>query len=171
MSTRERWIVYPLLFLALGIAMRDKVIPPKRLQVEEVVAERMRCKQLQADQEIATGLVRSSQLQADQAICKLAKFRAIQCEEFAIAGPNARPVVLIGAEAKTKGGLIMTLSSKGVPQVLLKPTDSGGVVVASEYKQVKVGEAPPEQPKTTPAPATNPLPKETEKATPTKPTP
>lgn len=169
MSTRERWIVYPLLFLTLGIAMRDKVVPPKRLQVDEVVADRIRCKQLQADQEVAAGLVRSGQLQADQAICKVTKSRAIQCEEFAIAGPSARPVVLIGTEAKTKGGLVMTLSSKGVPQVLLKSADSGGVVVASEYKQVKVGEAPPEQPKTAPAP--NQPAKEPEKGSSTKPAP
>ena len=31
MSTRERWIVYPLLFMTLGIALRDKIMPPAHL--------------------------------------------------------------------------------------------------------------------------------------------
>ena len=31
MSQRERWIVYPLLFLALGLALRDKLVSPKSL--------------------------------------------------------------------------------------------------------------------------------------------
>jgi len=31
MSQRERWVVYPLLFLALGLALRDKLVPPKSL--------------------------------------------------------------------------------------------------------------------------------------------
>ena len=36
MNTRERWIVYPLLFLALGLALRDKLIPPSELKVGKV---------------------------------------------------------------------------------------------------------------------------------------
>jgi hypothetical protein len=39
MSTRERWIVYPLLFLALGAALRDKLIG--RLQVGHVICDRL----------------------------------------------------------------------------------------------------------------------------------
>lgn len=41
MSTRERWIVYPLLFMTLGIALRDKVLPPNRLAVGTVVCNRL----------------------------------------------------------------------------------------------------------------------------------
>ena len=41
MSTRERWIVYPLLFMTLGIALRDKVIPRNRLAVGTVVCNRL----------------------------------------------------------------------------------------------------------------------------------
>jgi hypothetical protein len=43
MSTRERWVVYPLLFLTLGIALRDKVVPRNTLRVREVVCERLVC--------------------------------------------------------------------------------------------------------------------------------
>ena len=51
MSTRERWIIYPLLFLTLGIAMRDKVTghigsPWGQVQVAEVKARSVRCNEL-----------------------------------------------------------------------------------------------------------------------------
>ncbi|MEM9185535.1 MAG: hypothetical protein AAGB00_03470 [Planctomycetota bacterium] len=39
MSERERWIVYPLLFLALGTALRDKLM-------KQTVADQVVCKQL-----------------------------------------------------------------------------------------------------------------------------
>ncbi|HEV2971578.1 MAG TPA: hypothetical protein VGY55_16500 [Pirellulales bacterium] len=37
MSDRERWIVYPLLFMTLGMTFRDKIIPPKQLWARSVV--------------------------------------------------------------------------------------------------------------------------------------
>ena len=37
MSERERWIVYPLLFLALGAALRDKLL--KQTEVASVICE------------------------------------------------------------------------------------------------------------------------------------
>jgi len=48
MSTRERWVVYPLLFLALGIAMRDKVLPPKTLRAGSVVCDRVACNRVES---------------------------------------------------------------------------------------------------------------------------
>ena len=46
MSSRERWIVFPLLFLALGVSLRDKLIPPNRSQAVEVHAESVVCRRL-----------------------------------------------------------------------------------------------------------------------------
>ena len=81
MSTRERWIVYPLLFLTLGIVMRDKVFPQRHFQANDVTAERIHCGQLQVEQvasaggiavrrlqcsdEMAAGKIRCGQLQVD----------------------------------------------------------------------------------------------------------
>ena len=48
MSTRERWIVYPLLFLTLGITLRDKVVPPD-LKPLSVDADEIRCRSFRAD--------------------------------------------------------------------------------------------------------------------------
>ncbi|HKD35867.1 MAG TPA: hypothetical protein VKB78_03675 [Pirellulales bacterium] len=38
MSDRERWIVYPLLFLAIGMSLRDKLgLPTKKIVTEKIV--------------------------------------------------------------------------------------------------------------------------------------
>jgi len=44
MSQRERWIVYPLLFLALGIALRDKM--SGTIDTGTIVCERVLCQRL-----------------------------------------------------------------------------------------------------------------------------
>ena len=46
MSSRERWIVFPLLFLSLGVSLRDKLVPPSRSQAVEVHAESVLCRRL-----------------------------------------------------------------------------------------------------------------------------
>jgi hypothetical protein len=45
-SQRERWILYPLLFLALGTSLRDKLIP-SNLQALTVDAAVVRCDRLE----------------------------------------------------------------------------------------------------------------------------
>jgi hypothetical protein len=55
MTTRERWIVYPLLLLSLGIALRDKVVPPMHtttfaVTAHKIEADTIRCNTLQAGQ-------------------------------------------------------------------------------------------------------------------------
>jgi hypothetical protein len=136
MSTRERWIVYPLLFMTLGItmrlALRDQLSTPARLQVAEITAGQIHCNQLQAVQGIAAGQIGCQKLQSDQVNCnRLQSISGIvHCNEIAIMGPNGRPTVLAGTDSKTKGGLITTLSSAGAHAVALQSSDSGGVVVA-----------------------------------------
>ncbi len=48
MTSRERWTVYPLLFLALGLAVRAAVLTDERLAepLETVEAERVECRSL-----------------------------------------------------------------------------------------------------------------------------
>jgi hypothetical protein len=183
MSTRERWIVYPLLFLTLGIVMRDKILPRGHLQASDVTAEQIHCSRLQVDQVATTagmsvrslqcgegvvsGKMRCGELRTDQVIAVNGLVvRGIQCGELVVVGPNGRPTVLAGTDSKTNGGLIMTLSPAGAPLVLLQPTDSGGVVRAAEIVQSKM--TVPEKPKTSSPPVTKETSKEPEK-TPVKP--
>ena len=37
MSDRERWIVYPLLFLSLGVSLHDKMLPSKEVKTHRVI--------------------------------------------------------------------------------------------------------------------------------------
>ena len=45
MSERERWIVYPLIFFALGAAIRDKIL--QRVETKEMVCESLQIVDLQ----------------------------------------------------------------------------------------------------------------------------
>ncbi len=49
MNSRERWTVYPLLFLAIGLAVRAAALPPERvdaLAAQVVEAEQLVCREL-----------------------------------------------------------------------------------------------------------------------------
>jgi hypothetical protein len=49
MSTRERWIVYPLLFLALGTALRPKLAPTFEASIMQVTSDDVKSRKLTAD--------------------------------------------------------------------------------------------------------------------------
>ncbi len=119
MSTRERWIVYPLLFMTLGIALRDKIVPPThlgnfaaRLEAREIATEQLRCKQLQVD----------------TVICDRLESQRSECRALIVNGPSGRPVVIAGAEVKGGAGTVETFTATGMPQVRLLSTDTGGMV-------------------------------------------
>jgi hypothetical protein len=51
MTTRERWIVYPLIFLSLGVALRDKILlvggnPRLHFQAGDILAGQISCSEL-----------------------------------------------------------------------------------------------------------------------------
>jgi hypothetical protein len=43
MSSRERWTVYPLLLLSIGLALRAVLVPPDQLTVSTLEANRVIC--------------------------------------------------------------------------------------------------------------------------------
>jgi hypothetical protein len=146
MSTRERWIVYPLIFLTLGIAMRDKVVPPPQIRVPEIAANRIHCNQLQVDL-----------LQVNQAaVCKRLESKdgivtsTIVCFDGMIIGPKGRPMVIAGVDSKTKNGVIQLLSSSAMSLVRLQASDEGENVLTREVKKKKSDEAPAKPPQKTP---------------------
>ena len=99
MSTRERWIVYPLLFMTLGIALRDKVIPPAHLG--------------NLGMQFEAGAIMTPR---------------IHCNELWVNGPNNRPVVVVGSDRNTNAGIVETFTAGGMPQVRLLSSDAGGMV-------------------------------------------
>lgn len=57
MTTRERWTVYPLLFLAIGLALRAATIPPADLEVDALEAGRVVCGEIVVTSDDGTKLV------------------------------------------------------------------------------------------------------------------
>lgn len=112
MSTRERWIVYPLLFLTLGIALRDKIVPPGRLGGPNTRIE-------------------AGELVVRTLHCGEADSGRIVCGAFGVAGQQGRPVVAIGNASGR--GVVETFAASGAPLVRLDASDSGGVVTAYGY--------------------------------------
>ncbi|MCE5267405.1 MAG: hypothetical protein LLG00_05915 [Planctomycetaceae bacterium] len=55
MSTRERWIVYPLLFLTLGAVLRDKLVGSREVRAERVVCERLESIQAECGRLVVVG--------------------------------------------------------------------------------------------------------------------
>src|SRR5690349_20818382 len=105
MSTRERWVVYPLLFLAIVLGMRSGLILKDlshQLSTEgraqRIAAETIQAKALDA-----------KAAKFDQLICG-----TIHCNLVSVMGPNDKPVVIIGADSVTKSGQIETRTASGV---------------------------------------------------------
>ncbi len=142
MSTRERWIVYPLLFMTLGIALRDKVIPPAHLgnlgmqfEAGAITTQRIHC----------------NELQVGEVICDRLESKQSECRTLLVNGPNGRPVVVAGTDVRTRAGMVETFTASGMPQVQLLSTNTGGMVVTFEAKR-----SLPQSPKRPAAPGKTP---------------
>lgn len=57
MTSRERWTVYPLLFLAIGLALRAVTVPPEKLDVDVLEAGRIICGEIVVAADDGTKLV------------------------------------------------------------------------------------------------------------------
>lgn len=122
MSTRERWIVYPLLFLTLGITMRDKVVPPD-LKPLSVDTDEIRCRTLRADS------VRCGDLtvvgKQDNRCVELGATTggAGQIEVF---GPGGKLIFVAGASKQGGFGLCEVADAQGRTQTQLSANAAGG---------------------------------------------
>jgi len=147
MSTRERWIVYPLLFMTLGIALRDKILP-----ASAVVAKRISCTELQAHK------AQCSTVSARTLGCARVKSGGVQCGLLSVThgdgvdrirmgvtadhggwmvlcSQDGRPAVTLGADPESHSGAVETFTAEGVPQVRLHSTESGGAVTVVDDKE------------------------------------
>ncbi|MBN1854986.1 MAG: hypothetical protein JW829_19790 [Pirellulales bacterium] len=86
MSEHERWVVYPLLFLALGVALRDKLL--KRVDTDSMVADRV---------------VVSPALNADTVICR----------RLEVQSSSGQSVAAIAEDPGSRSGRIETYDTHG----------------------------------------------------------
>ncbi len=122
MSTRERWIVYPLLFLTLGIAMRDYFLPTKHLAVMNLAADEIHAKEINAQR------VRCGESMAEKTRCNFLDSGRMECREWVVVGPEGRPAVVAAADPKSHNGRITTFSAEGRPLVQIRSIDADGIV-------------------------------------------
>jgi hypothetical protein len=92
MTTRERWIVYPLLFLTLGLALRDKVIPPMQTRSFAVTSR-----------EVYTNTLRCGEIKADRAEFRSMAADKVTWKEADIEAATVRIGVRLSEEAPSNG--------------------------------------------------------------------
>jgi len=144
MSDRERWIVYPLLFLTLGIALRNQFLPTRRfgavdLRAGELSAQKIFCKDLVVLEKGECNQLQTDQFQFNEALgkhirtvglteCVQLKAGQAECQAMLIVNAEGKPVVMAGADKNSQAGVIQTMNTTGMPLVQIRATDSGGVV-------------------------------------------
>jgi len=149
MTTHERWVVYPLVFLALGIAMRDKFVGGhtrhKAIASQEIVANEIHCNKATASQEIVANEIRCNKLRIGQLEGPLVVtgpngVDAVRMGvvpdgggRLEICSSSGETVVTAGTDQTGQAGLVQTLDDKGTPQVQLLSTPSGGIVTTVRH--------------------------------------
>ncbi len=128
MSTRERWIVYPLLFLTLGIAMRNQFLPTKRfgamdLKAADITAQTIHCNNLEVMQdgivrnnlgvvqELQFQRARGNAVRADYSEILQSKLGEVECRKLVVTDEQEKPVVVMIQDQNTKSGVIQTMLS------------------------------------------------------------
>lgn len=149
MSERERWIVYPLIFFALGAAVRDKLL--QRVEAKEIICESVAIVDLQNPTNVLAelGFRRSrpndpTQL-ADRVgqlrlvdsegndLCEInsnAFFRRLGTHLLQVVDPHGQPLVNAGTEPVVVPGTVIegkepTVSYQGVIYLNNQPLGTG----------------------------------------------
>ncbi len=109
MTNRDRWIIYPLLFLAIGLGLRCGII----LQ--------------DLQQRLHLGGARNV-IEADTIQCKNIEAAHANFGQMQIIGPGGKPVVVLAIDPTTKSGVIETGTAEGLKQAELKSDPLGGAL-------------------------------------------
>jgi len=109
MSDRERWIVYPLLMLALGTSLRSRLFPASEVQAEAVI-----CKSLTVTDD------------AGRKTAELAPFGAPSRCALHLLNSDGRITLALGTDVTGQFGVVETLNANGKQQVVLGASAEGG---------------------------------------------
>jgi hypothetical protein len=130
MTDRERWIVYPLVFLTLGIALRNQFLPTRQfgavdLRAGEISAQKIICNDLEVRQTGVCNQLQCEQFKFNEALGKhirtlgLAEsvlLKAVEANfgEMLIVNAQGKPVVLAGINKITQSGVLQTMTTVGL---------------------------------------------------------
>ncbi len=128
MSNRERWIIYPLLFLSLGASIRTHVFPvfdqlyAGDLRVQNVkTTNRISCRTLEVTESI---LLRGADGKA-RIVLSDASNRSGQIH---ILGQDGKSVIAMGASKKSGSGEIAVFDGAGEIRVRMASVQGGGAL-------------------------------------------
>ncbi|REK12014.1 MAG: hypothetical protein DWQ37_13425 [Planctomycetota bacterium] len=113
MTDRERWTVYPLLFLTMGIAIKDKLGP---VRIDDLQSEKIVCQEL---------------------VAKKQQAKAIVCQELIVIDENGREQVSL--RVSTNGGLVRTIGKGGRQNLLGHLEGLGGLAFLDRQGDVQRG--------------------------------
>ncbi|OHB68549.1 MAG: hypothetical protein A2V70_07695 [Planctomycetes bacterium RBG_13_63_9] len=111
MTSRERWVIYPLLFLALGTALRDKVLPRSvPLSVKEISAHLIRCDYIEAALGRFQGVTMSGTDETDVIQMGVALKGGGQ---LILSGKDGKPIVVAGPDETGRAGALEVFDASG----------------------------------------------------------
>jgi hypothetical protein len=157
MSERERWIVYPMLFLAVMLAAVDKIVPRGKTRFDEVV-----CKQLRAQEILCTEMRTVSSngqstlvrlgttpfgggevhvyswetpqpgvmLRADSGGVGLLRATTLECSTLHAVDRGRGNLAYLGPALNGEGTLMLHVPGQIQPAVVLSSDEEGGYVYA-----------------------------------------
>lgn len=129
MSERERWTIYPLLFLALGASLKDKILPDR-----DIEATLIRCQQLEVvdrDREVKARM-NANLLAAPLILARDARILGANDEPRISLGTNPhdaprleffgndrKPVLLLATDEENTTGMVITFDANDAPHFMI----------------------------------------------------
>ena len=129
MTDRERWTIYPLLALSLGMQVRDKVFP-----ITTVRAQSVHCRSLVVDGADGKPRITASGdgilrvLGDDERPKILLGSDQHQAGVVQVCGASGQVRAAIGVDEVQSVGTVSTLGSDGHPRVLIAAVDNSGMI-------------------------------------------
>lgn len=130
MTDRERWTIYPLLVLSIGMQVRDKLIPPKSIRTQSI-----HCQALTIGDDDKTPRILASANGTVQVLGADNKARVV----LGVAANNAGVVDVHGADGERRAAMMVdesqqigsmaTFASDGEPRVVIAAGEGGGGIV------------------------------------------
>lgn len=122
MSNRERWILYPLLVLALGASLRTQLFPAfGNMRVRDFESGAIRCSNLEVSESI---LIRGE----DKKVRVLISDASNRTGQIHILGEDGKSVVALGANKATGAGAIDVYNAEGQIRVKVTSLEDGGAI-------------------------------------------
>ena len=116
MTSRERWTIYPLLFLSLGLGTRLAIVPTGRfaaVKVDELEAKRVVCQELIIEDDRKTVVIHLGRLEKDGG------------GRIEIADASGETRAAIGTQREQPGGVIEISNSRGETIVTVSADELG----------------------------------------------